>query len=285
MSQIPEELGLVRSQLLDAIDRDLRRRSRPSHAIRRRSRIAIPTLGALAVVAVAVAIGLTFTAASAPKAYAAAKKALAATESAPSGTMTVSLGSWPTAITTEWNGGNIAMTGGKVLGPLQRFLIVGGTVYVQQTDGTWLHYASASDVPDVLAGRVRLARNNVTGNTVDEVLALATGIQRTGQPDGTTVYTGAIPDSAVDPDTVISPSDDVLMLMILSHRLGDVGDPGMRLRMVAGRDGTVQEVDLTRGDTLKVTYSALGSTPPITAPSNATDMAPDAVPPDFTTGG
>jgi hypothetical protein len=59
----------------------------------------------------------------------------------------------------------------------------------------------------------------------------------------------------------------------------------MRLRMVAGSDGTVQEVDLTRDGTLKFTYSGLGSTPPITAPANATEMAPDAVPSDFTGGG
>jgi hypothetical protein len=156
---------------------------------------------------------------------------------------------------------------------------------VQQSDGTWLHYSDASNVPDVLAGRVRLARNNVAGNTADQVLALATGIEQTAQPDGTTVYTGTIPDSAVDPDTISTQSDDVLMMMILSHRLGDPGDPGMQLQMVAGRGGTVQEVDLTRGAILKFTYSDLGSTPPITAPANATDMAPDAVPPDFTNGG
>jgi hypothetical protein len=52
-----------------------------------------------------------------------------------------------------------------------------------------------------------------------------------------------------------------------------------------GSDRTVQEVDLTGGGTLKLTYSDLGSTPPITAPANATEMAPDAVPPDFTGGG
>ena len=59
----------------------------------------------------------------------------------------------------------------------------------------------------------------------------------------------------------------------------------MQLRMVAGSDGTVREVDLANGDTLKITFGDLGSTPPITAPANATDVAPDAVLPDFTGGG
>jgi hypothetical protein len=280
MNQIPDELLLYRSKLRDAVDRDLRANRRSRIAIR--PRVAIPTLGVLAAATAAVVLGLTLTA-SPPSAYAAAKKALAATEAASSGTMT--LGGGFGEITTEWNDGNIALTGGKVLSPLQQFLIVDGGVYVQQSDGSWLHYADADNVPAVLATRVRMARNNVAGNTADQVLALATGIEQTTQPDGTTVYTGTIPNSSVDPDTLLKPSDDLLMWAIISHRLGGPGDPTMQLRMVAGSDGTVQEVDLTRGDTLKFTYSDLGSTPPITAPANATDMAPGAVPPDFTNGG
>lgn len=228
-------------------------------------------------------LGPTLTAASAPSAYAAARKALARTEAALSGTMT--LGDGATSITTEWNDGNIAMTGGKVLGPLQQFLIVGGGLYVQQDDGTWLHYADANNVPTVLAGRVQLARNNVAGNTADQILSLTTGITQATEPDGTIVYTGSIPESAVDPDTLIASSDDILMVWILSHRLGDPGDPAMQLRLVAGRDGTVREVDLTRGDSMKFAYGDLGSTPPITAPASSAEMAPDAAPPVFTNGG
>jgi hypothetical protein len=234
-------------------------------------------------VALAVVLALTLTA-SAPNAAAAAKKALTRTEASSSGTMT--LGGGFGEITTEWNDGNIALTGGKVLGPLNQFLIVDGGLYVQQDDGAWLHYADASNVPDELAARVQLARDNVAGNSPDQILALATEISQTTQPDGSTVYTGTIPSSNVDPDSLITPSDDVLIAMILSHRLGDPGDQPMQLRMVAGTDGTVQEVDLTRtGDSIKFAYSDLGTTSPITAPANATEMAPDAEPPAFTNGG
>jgi hypothetical protein len=125
------------------------------------------------------------------------------------------------------------------------------------------HYADASNVPDVVAGRVRLARDNVAGNTADQILALTTGIQQTPQPDGSTVYTGTIPESAVDPDTLIKPSDDVLMTTILSpsrrprrprrpRRSSDAAPVGRRKRR------NVQEVELTRGDKLKFTYSDLG---------------------------
>jgi hypothetical protein len=189
-------------------------------------------------------------------------------------------------ITTEWNGGNVELTGGKVLSPLQGFRIVDGGVYVEQEDGTWMHYADANDVPDVIATKVGLARNDVAGNSAEQVLALATGIEQATQSDGSIVYTGTIPNSSVDPDTLLKPSDDLLMWAILSHRLGDPSDPAMQLRMVAGADGTVQEVDLTRGgDTLTFAYTDLGSTPPVTAPANATDIAPDALPSDYTNGG
>jgi hypothetical protein len=275
VNEIPNELRLYRNQLRNAVDRDLHRHTR-------RVRFAVPTAVAGAA-ALAAVLALTLTA-SAPSAYAAARTALARTEAASSGTMT--LGGGFGEITTTWNDGNIALTGGKVLGPLSQFLIVDGGLYVQQDDGTWLHYADASNVPDELAARVQLARDNVAGNSPDQILALATGISQTTQPDGSTVYTGTIPNSSADPDTLITPSDDVLMATILSHRLGDPSDTPMQLRMVAGTDGTVQEVDLTRaGDSMRFTYSDLGTTSPITAPANATEMAPDALPPAFTNGG
>jgi hypothetical protein len=275
MTDIPEGLLHYRKELRDAVDRDLRR-----HA--RRTRIAIPT-AVLTAAAVAAVLGLTLTAASTPSAYAAAKQALARAGAASSGTMT--LGGGFGEITTEWNDGNIALTGGKVLGPLQGLRIVDGGVYVQESDGTWLHYADADNVPRVVAVKVRMARNDVAGNSAEQVLSLATGIEQTAQPDGSTVYTGTIPAITVDPDTLLTPFDDLLMWAILSHRLGDPGDPAMQLRMVAGSDGTVQEVDLARGgDNLKLTYGDLGSTPPIAAPASSTDIAPDALPPGFTLG-
>ena len=66
---------------------------------------------------------------------------------------------------------------------------------------------------------------------------------------------------------------------------------------MTGSDGTVRQVNLSwqqqntgspTGDgtsTLSVTYSQLGSTPPITAPANSTDVAPGTVPKDMQTDG
>ena len=116
MNDIPEELRLFRSQLLDAIDRDLGRRSPHSRVTQRRSlRLGLPTLAVVAAATVAVVLGLTLSAASPSSAYAAAKKALAATAAASSGTITGEVshsGSSYTLDTTQWNGDSIAVTRG-----------------------------------------------------------------------------------------------------------------------------------------------------------------------------
>ena len=87
-------------------------------------------------------------------------------------------------------------------------------MYVQTSDGTWLHYANASDVgPKPLGGLEQLAQDNIAGTTAQQILALATGVQKTAQPDGTTVYTGTIPNSSLDP--AIVPGNDAITSMIL----------------------------------------------------------------------
>jgi hypothetical protein len=137
---------------------------------------------------------------------------------------------------------------------------------------------------------VQLARDNAVGNTAEQILTLATGLQRTTQPDGTTIYTGTIPDNNGGPG--VTPSDDELIQIINDLRSGNKpGAPGgyhdgLRLQMTVGADGLVQKVSLTfqqqdTGSTANngtstwtVTYSQLGSTAPITAPSTATPAQP-----------
>ena len=89
MTNTPQELDLIRTQLRVAIERDLHRRMPRSRVTRRRSvRVGIPILGAVTAATAAVVLSLTLTAATPASAYAAAKKALAATATANSGTIT-----------------------------------------------------------------------------------------------------------------------------------------------------------------------------------------------------
>ena len=305
MNEIARELDLIRTQLRAAIERDLHDRSPRSRVAQRRSfRVAIPTLAVLAAATAAIVLGLTLSAASPSPASAAARRALAATAAAPSGTMTTTVlhgGVTRTIEAARWNGHDIAFSTGDRLIP--QLLLIGGGMYVQTSDGTWLHYADASNVgPKPLGGMEQLARDNIAGTTPQQILALATQVQKTSQPDGTTVYTGTIPNSSLDPGLV--PGNDAITSMILGAQkrtdmmfgVGKGNAPGgqpsdLQLQMSVGGEGLVKQVSVTFQQqdtgssavdgtyTWSVTYSRLGSTPPITAPTSSTDVPPGTLPP------
>jgi hypothetical protein len=307
MNETTRELDLIRTQLRTAIERDLHGRSPRSRVMHRRSfRIAIPTLALLAAATGAIVLGLTLSAAPPSSASAAAKSALAATAAAPSGTIKTTVlhgGITHTVDAASWNGSDIAFSTGFDQFP--QLLLIGGGMYVQTSDGTWLHYANAADVePKPLGGLEQLAQDNIAGTTAQQILALATGVQQTAQPDGTTVYTGTIPNSNINAGN--DPGNNAIISMILgAQKRTDMmfgaqpnqGDaPGgqqndLQLQMSVGGDGMVTQVSVTFQQegtaspasdstyTWSVTYSQLGSTPPITAPASSTDVAPGTLPP------
>jgi hypothetical protein len=152
----------------------------------------------------------------------------------------------------------------------------------------------------------QLAQATIAATTPQQILALATHVQKTTQPDGTTLYTGTIPASSLDPALV--PGNDAITSMILGAQKrtdGMVGvgkateqTPGasccqqdLQLQMSVGNDGLVKQVSVTFQQqnasspaadgayTWSVTYSQLGSTPPITAPVSSTDVPPGTLPP------
>jgi hypothetical protein len=273
------------------------RRPLPKPASRHRRVVGLGVTVAAAVAVVGVVVGLALTAASPPGAEAAARRALAATTAAPSGTMTTTVlhaGVTQTIDAARWNGSAIAFSPGD--GPIRQLLLIAGGLYVQTSDGTWLHYANASDVgPKPLGGLEQLAQDNIASTTPQQILSLATGVHQTAQPDGTTVYTGTIPSSSLDPAMV--PGNDAITSMILGAQkrtdmmFGGAGGnaPGSSLQndlqfeMSVGGDGLVRQVSVTfqQNGTYRwsVTYSQLGSTPPISAPANSTDVPPGTVPP------
>jgi len=304
VNETTRELDLIRIQLRAAIERDLRDRRRGSRVMHRLSfRIAIPTLAVLAVATAAIVLALTVSAASPSSAFAAARRALAATAAAPSGTLATTVlhaGVTQTTDAARWNGSDIAFTPGD--GPIQQLLLIGGGMYVQTSDGTWLHYADASNVgPKPLGGLMQLAQDNIAGVAPQQILALATNVQRTAQPDGTTLYTGTIPSNSLNPATV--PGNDAITNMILGAQkrtdmmFGAGADAtgnqqsDLQLQMSVGGDGLVRQVSVTfqkegtgspAADgtyTWSVTYSQLGNTPSITPPPNSTDVPPGTLPP------
>src|SRR5262249_7912407 len=168
MNEIPEELLLYRTQLRDAIRRDLNHRTRRSRVMQPRSlRLALPMLSVLAAATAAMVLGLTPSAASPSGASAAAARALAATAAAPSGTMTTTVlhgGVTRTIDVTRWNGHDLAFSTGFDQFP--QLLLIGGGMYVQTSVGTWLHYANASNVgPKPLGGFEQTAQDTIERTT------------------------------------------------------------------------------------------------------------------------
>ena len=278
------------------------RRPLPKPKSRRRRAAGVGVTVVAVVAVIGVVVGFALTAASPPGADAAARRALAATAAAPSGTMTTTVlhaGVTHTIDAARWNGSDIAFSPGDDSpgdGSVQQLLLIGDGMYVQTSDGTWLHYANASDVgPKPLGGLEQLAHDNISSTTPQQILALATGVQRAAQPDGTTVYTGTIRSSSLDPAKV--PGNDAITSMILGAQkrtdmmFGGAGGnaPGSSLQndlqfeMSVGADGLVRQVSVTFQQngpyTWSVTYSQLGSTPPITAPAGSTDVPPGTLPP------
>jgi hypothetical protein len=265
-------------------------------------------LSAVVVAAACVVVGVLVTAASPSSASAAARRALAATAAAPSGTMTTTVlhaGVSTTIEAVRWNGHDIAYSPGD--GPIPQLLLVGGGMYAQTSDGTWLHYANASDAPPKpLGGLAQLAQHDIDATAPQQILALATGVQKTTQPNGSTVYTGTIPASSLDP-ALITGNDAITNMIIGAQKRTDgmvgVGKateqtPGapccqsdLLLQMSVGSDGLVEQVSVTFQQqnassaaldgsyTWSITYSQLGSTPPIGAPPNSTDVPPGTLPP------
>ena len=125
---------------------------------------------------------------------------------------------------------------------------------MEQADGTWLHYASESGVGPKVGPDVELAHNNVAGNAAGRILSLVTALTQSSQPDGTTVYTGTIPNLNTDPGE--APTDDTILRIIAALRTGnDAMGPhrafapagfhnGLQLQMTVGH-GLVRQIRLT----------------------------------------
>jgi hypothetical protein len=294
-----ERLDAVRAEAI-ATDPPAPLRRHMLRAPRRR----LVGLSAAALTAALVAVVVGLNAASPPSADAAARRALAATAASASGMMTETVthdGTTNTLETTQWNGDDVALdtTAIHVAGGIQQVILAGGGAYLQQPDGTWVHYADASNV-GLSFGPVLLAQANAAGSSADQILSFASGLTQTTQADGTTLYTGTIPSIPSGSGDEVDPSNDAILRAIARLRSNDdVDGPSgshgpLQLQMTVGTDGLVQQVSLTFDQTAtgsatsdgsytwSVVYSQLGSAPAITPPTTFTDVTPPATPPTQT---
>jgi hypothetical protein len=251
-----------------------------SRQVAQRRRLIGLSAAAATVVATGIVVGLLVTAASPPSAYAAAKRAMAATASVPSGTMTLSTGTSSsiaggksTVATVRWNGKDLAIaagTEGNVLPGFDQLLLVGGGVYLRRADGSWLHYASEADLESSLgSGTVLAAYGLAVASRAAQIIASAYGLQKTEQPDGSTVYSGTIPPNSPAKG---APSKDLggLVMDSAESMLPTFGSGGA-FQLVVGSDGLVRQMSETAAPPAtgawRVEYSRLGDPQQITPPA------------------
>jgi hypothetical protein len=268
---------------------------RPDRPVRRRLSLhrRVAGLSVVAAALTAAVVALTVSLVSPPSAYAAARRAIAMTTAVGSGTMTLSAshnGTTYTLNTARWNGKDAQVTTGPrhLLGTDKQILLIGGAIYLQQADGSWLRYANSSELGPRLGRLVQTARDDVMGTSAEQILALVSGsLRQTKESNGTLVYAGTIPDLTGMPASWQDGS--VIMQMITNLQIGNgTADPGgfhrnLRLRMVVGSDDLVRKLSLTYRQTdtgspttngvytWTIAYSHLAMTSPITSPHHATN--------------
>lgn len=239
---------------------------------------------AAAVVATGVAVGLLVTAASPPSAYAAATKAMAATAATASGTMTLSAGrsssiggGMSTVATVRWNGKDLALAsgpGGNVLPGFDQLRLVGGAVYLQRADGSWLHYASEADLGSSLEAGIPLdAFALAVGGRAAQIIASANGLQPTKQRNGSTLYSGSVP--ANTPGNGGRGKDLAGLIVESAQGMLASFPAGGTFEMVVGADGLVRQLSETAAPPATggwmIAYSQLDSTASITPPASSAE--------------
>jgi len=253
---------------------------------RRRRLIALSAGAAAALSVTGLLVALTLSGAAPESAYAAARKAVAATSAGAldSGTMTltstgpISRSSTSMVTTVRWNGDDLAIESGgdgQVLPGFAQLLLVGGSVYLQRPDGSWLHYASEADLePPLYGGAVRTARSLAAGSGAAQIIASAYDLKRAVQPDGSTVYRGTI--SPSHPAEAAPENDTANQFML------PVFGPGGAFEMIVGSDGLVTQMSETASPPLaaawSIEYSLLGSTSRITPPATYAEGTPGDLP-------
>ena len=100
----------------------------------------------------------------------------------------------------------------------------------------------------------------------------ATGLTTATQSDGSTVYRGTLPAGQIARETGFKEGQAIRVLPFGYVAHDAAADPASLLdtAVTVGSDGVIREIEVTWGTWIyTVTYSDLGSTPPIPAPANA----------------
>ena len=281
----------VRSRIASAGATD-EPRARPLHQRARLVGISAAgvALAAAAAVAVFLTVGSSGVTPGVENAAAAVKKALTLTAASAeqSGTATVRMtrnGQLWTHKVVRWNGEDLQITDDSAGRPGkagQGLLVVDGMMYVPAEDGSgWVELGPPSSIDPgsgtTPADQLGAIREDVGGTTLRLVVAAMTGsgLKRTNQSDGSTVYSGKVAAGQIARETGFKEGHAIRVFPFGYVAHDAAADPASLLdtAVTVAPDGVIREIAVTWDTwTYTVTYSDLGSTPQLVAPANAKSL-------------
>jgi hypothetical protein len=247
-------------------------------------------LAAAAAVASFLTVGSSGVTPGVENAAAAVKKAasLTAASAEQSGTATVRMTHhgqlWAHKV-VRWNGENLEITDDSPgrAGPAgQGLLVVDGMMYGPAEDGgSWVELGPPSSIDPgsgtTPAEQLSAIREDVGGTTLRRIVAAmaVSGLATTNQSDGSTVYSGTVPAGQIATEAGFKEGQSIRVFPFGYVAHDAAADPASLLdtAVTVGSQGVVREIAVTWGTwTYTVTYSDLGSTPPLVAPANAKSL-------------
>ena len=192
----------------------------------------------------------------------------------------------------RWNGADVAIdddSPGRQDRPGSELLVVDGTLYGLDVDGSWVAQGSPDNIdpdsgttPDEYLAAVR---EDVGGATLRRITGGMTGLTTRRLDDGSTVYSGTVAAGLIARETGFKEGQAIRVLPFGYVAHDEAADPAALLdvAVTVGADGIVREIAVTWGTnssawTYTVAYSDLGATPAPVAPENARDLLRERIP-------
>jgi hypothetical protein len=181
----------------------------------------------------------------------------------------------------RWNGADVAILDEPhpARPKAREMRVVGGTLYGQEADGSWLELGSPSNV-DPNSGTtpgeyLAAVREDVGGATLRRLTQGMAGLTTRPLADGSNVYRGTVPAGAIARETGFKEGEHLRVLPFGYVAHGEAANPRALLDTAVTVDAgdVVREIAVTWGTwRYTVTYSNLGDTPAPVVPAKARSL-------------
>jgi hypothetical protein len=188
--------------------------------------------------------------------------------------------------TVQWNGDDVAIVQDAPPRPGipgREFRVVDGILYGMKPGGDgWLRLGSPENIdPDSGTTPLEIlaaVREDTAGATFDRITGGMTDVQTQTGPDGSVTYSGTVAAGLVATEEGDKDGEHLRVLPYGYVAHDDAANPSARLdvSLTVGSDGLIHNITATWGGgsawKYTVTFTDLGTAPPIEAPANAQSL-------------